>query len=176
MLPKPQKPHNLRCWKLDTPTGSVQIFTCGRPGRDKGQSGRVSEELVNSWVLGLQEHCGPNLAVISLLGRKNDANGESEFSYYSFCGGFDSQRDHENRPTFQEWLDVHHTDLDIQVCEYPTFDRCPIPLETLDTAAADIRRLVLEGRTVIVVDSGGVTRSGKVCRHTGAVEDFSYKK
>ena len=115
------------------------------------------------------------MAIVSLLGRKRGPEGTSEFSFYSFCGGSDTPSERDGLPTFQEWLDQHHKNLDIMVHEHPTYDFVSIPSEVLDAAADDIRRLVLEGRTVVVVDSGGETRTRQVATYIGAKEDSSSK-
>ena len=168
---KPQKPYKLRRWRLDAPTGSAHFFTCARPGRSSREESKtkpVDDNVVHRWVLGLPQ---PNTAIVSLLGRKHGPEGDSEFSFYSFCGGFDTSSEREGLPTFQEWLDQYHKDLNISVHEHPTYDYYPIPLETLDAVKADIEQLILTGRTVIVIDSGGETRTGKVRKHMGAEED-----
>ena len=172
---KLQKPYNLRCWTVDTPSGLANLFTCGRPGREEGQDGQISDELVHRWVLGLP---GPNTAIISLLGRKCNASGKSEFSYYSFSGGCDTSYERDGRPSFQEWLDKHHKDLNILVHEHPTFDyrEPPIPWETLEAVKAEILKLIALGRAVVVVDSGGAGRTGSVCNYLKAKEDPSSKK
>ena len=167
----PKKPYKLKCWVVDTPSGPANFFTCARPGREEDQDRRVSDELVHRWVLGLP---GPNAAVVSLLGRKSNAKGKSEFSYYSFCGGFDALLERKNRLSFQEWLDHHHKDLNILVHEHPTFDyRDTIPLTTLEAVKSEILRLISMDHRVIVVDSGGVGRTGLVCCYMGAKEDSS---
>ena len=165
---KPQKPYRLRRWKMDTPTGPAYFFTCGRPGREKSKNLPVSDDIVHRWILGLP---GPNTVIVSLLGRKPD--GTSEYSFYSFCGGCDTEAEHGNRPTFQEWLETHHNSLGILIREHPTTDYGAVHLNTLDVVADDIRRLVSQGYTVTIVDSGGQTRTGQVCRHIGAKEDSS---
>jgi hypothetical protein len=130
---------------------------------------------VHRWVLGLSESLGSNIAIILLLGRKNGLEGESEFAFYSFCGGCDIPSEREGLPTFQEWLGEHHKDLDILVQEHPTYDYNPVPSETLDAVTADIQCLISMGRKVVIVDSGGETRTGKVCKYMGAKEDSSSK-
>ena len=165
---KPQKLYRLRRWRMDTPTGPAYLFTCGRPGREKSKNLAVPDDLVHRWVLGLR---GPNTAIVSLLGRKPD--GTSEYSFYSFCGGCDTEAERGNRQTFQEWLETHHSSLGILVREHPTTDYGPIHLDTLDVVADDIRRLISQGYTVTIVDSGGETRTGKVCSYIGAKEDSS---
>ncbi len=171
----PQKPYLLRRWRVETETGPNYFFTCARPGRSSRESSKtalVSDESVHRWVLGL---CGSDIAIVSLLGRKNGPEGKSEFSFYSFCGGLDKPSEREGRPTFQEWLNLHHQNPNILVIEHPTYDGKTISLETLDAIKADIERLIKNGCKVVVVDSGGLQRTGKVGRYMGAKEDFSIK-
>lgn len=147
------------------------FYTCARPGRTgnpASKAARVPDIVVHRWILGLPTPC---TAIVSLLGRKPD--GLSEFSFYSFYGGFDLAADNLARLSFQEWLDRSHGDLSIVLAEHPTCDFKPIPVETLDAVVSDIQRFLSDGRTVVVVDSGGQTRTGSVCRHLGAVEDSS---
>ena len=56
----------------------------------------------------------------------------SEFSFYSFCGGLETSAERKRRPTFQEWLDQMHGDLNISVIEHPTYDFKSVPSNTLD--------------------------------------------
>lgn len=162
------EPYRLKRWKVDSSPDAIYFYTCARPGRSKynykKKNNEVSDDLVSAWVLGLP---GPNTAIISLLGRK-PADGTSEFSFYSFCGGWDTYSECE---TFQDWIDQWHGDIQIRIREHPTYDRCKIPPEKLDAIAADVRKLTSEGRTVVVVDSGGVGRTGQVVKHMKAIED-----
>jgi len=147
------------------------FFTCARPGRTghpASKHAQVPDDLVHRWVLGLP---GPKTAIVSLLGRKPD--GLSEFSFYSFYGGFDLQSEHSGCLSFQEWLDRWHGDQSIVVREHPTCDFKPVPYETLEAVASDINDLLSAGRTVVLVDSGGQTRTRIVCNHVRAVEDSS---
>ena len=131
----------------------------------------VPDSLVSTWVSNLPE---PRTAIISLLGRKPGSNpgqpGLSEFSFYTFCGGFDSSEEREDRPTFQDWLDARHADLQIRVLEHPTNDYERVPTETLVAVATDFYDLASAGRTVVIMDSGGVTRTGQVCKHLSATQ------
>lgn len=150
---------------------SYHLFTCARPGRTGDPATRhrpVPDELVHRWVLGLP---GPKTAIVSLLGQKPD--GLSEFSFYSFYGGFDLPSDHPGRPSFQEWLERWHSNLSILLREHPTVDFQPMPAETLEAVAADIDKLLVAGRTVVLLDSGGQTRTRVVCNHIKATEDSS---
>lgn len=147
--------------------GSLRFYTCARPGRSKKKSGAVADKIVRKWVNGLPE---PNTAIVSLLGSKPD--GMSEFTFYSFRSEFDPMRG--SRLSFQEWLDRFHPERSILVVEHPTIDfASEIPSDKFAAIVADVARLAGEGRTVILVDSGGEQRSGEVCRRMGAKEDFS---
>ena len=91
------EPYNLKMWKIDTSQGDIVYFhTCARPGRSKGPKGRVSDQIVSAWISGLP---GPDIAIVSLLGRKQGHKGNSEFSYYSFSGGFDTCSERGSQPT-----------------------------------------------------------------------------
>lgn len=167
---KPLKPFKLRLWRIDSPTNDSYsyFFTCARPGRTKEPTtkiARVPDDIVHRWVLGLP---GPKTAVLSLLGLKPDST--SEFSFYSFHGGFESSHEHSGGMSFQEWLDHWHGDLSIRVLEHPTEDFMQIDSATLDAIESDVRQLLQAGRTVVIVDSGGETRTGEVCRHMRAAE------
>lgn len=167
---KPLKPYMLKRWRTGAPPSCGYFFTCARPGRTGNSASKhahVSDDVVHRWVLGLP---GPKPAIVSLLGRKPD--GTSEFSFYSFYGGLDHPSD--SRPSFQQWLDRWHREEAILVREHPTYDFRPIPTETLDSVADDINELISGGRTVILVDSGGQTRTRIVCNHMLAVEDSSH--
>ena len=164
------EPHKLRRWKISiSPNDEAYLYTCARPGRSKGPNGAVPDEIVSSWINGLPS---PNTAIVLLLGRKNGSKGDSEFKFYSFCGGFDTISERGSSPTFQEWLDKHHQDLQILVCEHPTYDFKRIHSEALDTIKADVLQLLSKSRTVVIVDSGGETRTGQVCKYLKATEDF----
>ena len=162
------EPCNLKQWEVDTSGGNIaHFYTCARPGRSKGPKGRVPDQIVSAWVEGLPR---PDTAIVSLLGRKQGSMGNSEFSYYSFSGGFDTCSERGSKPSLQEWLDTQHEQLRIPVREYPTYDYRPISFERLTAIEADIRHLISVGRTVVVVDSGGETRTGRVCRHMNATK------
>jgi hypothetical protein len=168
---KPLKPYMLKRWRAGSFPNSHYFFTCARPGRSGNRASKhaqVPDELVRRWVLGLP---GPNTSIVSLLGRKPD--GLSEFSFYSFYGGFDLPSDHPGSLSFQEWLIHWHEDRSIVLCEHPTCDFKPIGRDTLDAVVSDISKLLSAGRTVVLIDSGGQTRTGTVCNHMRAVEDSS---
>jgi hypothetical protein len=77
----------------------------------------------------------------------------------------------QRRPTFAEWITRSKQNRTIEVFEHPTEDFKQIPSETLDAVTKDIRMLVEQGWTVILVDSGGETRTKRVCSHLEFVED-----
>lgn len=168
------EPYNIRKCRISiSPSCDARFFTCARPGRSKGSDGCVTDELVSAWVKGLP---GPNTVIISLLGRKRNRKELSEFSYYSFYGEWDTPPERSDKPSFQEWLERHHKDLQILVREHPTYDRdiynfLPIPPFTLAAIESDVRQFVSEGRTVVVMDSGGVGRTGEVCEYMKPTED-----
>ncbi len=159
--------------------GLAHFFTCARPGRSADESSKfasVGDVVVHSWVLGLSEQCGPRIAIVSLLGQKKGATVTSEFCFYSFCGGFDDCSERKNRLTFGEWLNCHHKELGIIVREHPTYDfgrEDTFPPGTLDSVKADIEQLTSAGYTVVVIDSGGETRTRMVSTRMCAKEDSS---
>ena len=166
--PGTKEPSRLRKWELPlTENGVLEFYTCARPGRSGGKWHAVTDDVVDEWVSGLPK---PNTAIISLLGRKEDSAGKSEFSFYSFCSGYDTVNERGDRLTFQEWLTQNHTHLGIIVREHPTFDGNPVEDDLLAGVRDDIFDLLSSGRTVVVVDSGGVDRTGRVARYLCASE------
>ena len=164
-----RKPYRLRRWRLGRRPAATYFFTCARPGRELGKSvSPIPDGVVDKWVRGLPQS---NTAIVSLLGRKPD--GLSEYSFYSFCGASDDATERRGRPTFQEWLEQRHGDLQITVRDHPTRDFSKIPPETLAAIKTDLDLLFSQGRTVVLVDSGGETRNTAVCKFLGAVEDSS---
>jgi len=127
----------------------------------------VRDELVHKWVHELPGN--PTSVIISLLGRKHGPEGDSEFSFYSFHGAWDTEVERRGRPSFQEWLQRWHNGM--QVVERPTYDFRPVAPETKGAVASDTSRYLSEGRTVVLVDSGGASRVEQVCKYMGYVED-----
>lgn len=181
---KPRKPYRLKGWRITTPAGPAHFFSCARPGRtsdDKSKYQRVSDETVHRWVEGLrcQAPAGSSIAIVSLLGRKNSLEGDSEFSFYSFCGELDTPAESDGKPTFQEWIDHHYAEHAILVREHPTIDyglKNTFPSGTLGKVKCSIEELVSGGYTIFVVDSGGETRTGIVSTYLQAKEDSSIVK
>ena len=161
------EPYRLRRWNKRSSTDRLAFYTCARPGRSKGASDEVTDEMVYKWLQGLPR--GEKVAIVSLLGRKPD--GMSEFSFYSFCGAWESPEERRRRPTFAEWIVGSNQDRPMKVVEHPTVDFKQVPCETLDAVARDVHRLLEDGWTVILVDSGGETRTKQVCSHLQFVED-----
>ncbi len=112
---------------------------------------------------------GTKTTVVSLLGRK--PNGLSEFSFYSFSGAIETPDERGKRPLFQEWLARRHGRRGIEIVEHPTTDFKPLAPELLEAVSKQIDLLLGSGRTVVLVDSGGETRTSQVCKHAGLVED-----
>ena len=163
-----REPYRVKKWELPYQiNGESDFYTCARPGRSAGTGQDVPDGVVDDWVSGLP---GPNTAIVSLLGRKRSETGTSEFSHYSFCSEFDSATERKDRPTFQEYLDHNHSHLRITLHEHPTYDRRPVSIRILAAVGDDISSLLSTGRTVVVVDSGGMERTGQVARYLGATE------
>jgi hypothetical protein len=161
------EPYKLRRWRRKASRDQLPLFTCARPGRSKSSTGAVPDQIVDKWVNGLP---GPLPAVIvSLLGRKPD--GLSEFSFYSFAGVLETAAERGSRPPFADWLNRRHPGHVEKVIEHPTTDFQRIGVSTLAAAAADIDANLSAGRTVVLIDSGGETRTKQVCSHAGFVED-----
>ncbi len=116
---------------------------------------------VVDWVNGLP--AVGDVAIVSILGCKKD--GISEFSYYSFRSCFDDDR--KDSPTFQEWLDEKFGVGRYHGFEYPTVDTVDSSMETLLQVAERVRASIEAHHTVVVVDSGGVSRTGAVGRSMG---------
>jgi hypothetical protein len=119
---------------------------------------KISDEVVDVWLNGLPSSTGETV-IASLLGRK--PRGPSEFSYYSFRGGFDQPKDRPGCPTWQEWLEERYNGR-YRVCEFPTTDTEDVPESTKKVLFEAILQFIQAGKTVIVVDSGGVGRTGRV--------------
>ena len=152
------EPWKLRRWRLPSSSGSAEFYTCARPGRSKSKKEKVPDKFLHDWVQGLP--AASDVVVVSLLGEKPD--GTSEHSFYSF---------YAKGRSFQQWLDKNCPEKGVQVIEHPTVDFHSVPAETLEAAATDISRLLSEGRTVVLMDSGGQERTGQVCTYMGAIED-----
>jgi len=160
------EPQRKKRWRRASSLDRIPLYTCARPGRSISKDLPVKDEIVHRWVRNLP---GPNTAIVSLLGSKPD--GTSEFSFYSFYGGLDSPSEYRGRLSFQNWFDQWHKGLSIQVVQHATYDFRPVPPEVLAAVASDISRLLAEGHTVVLVDSGGDTRTGQVCKYMEFLED-----
>jgi hypothetical protein len=161
------EPYKLRHWRRGSSPDQISFYTCARPGRSKGKTGSVPDSIVDKWVKGLPGSA--KITIVSLLGRKPD--GLSEFSFYSFSGAFETPEERGKRPLFQDWLAGRHKERDIEIVEYPTIDFKPLESELLVTVSTQIGLILMSGRTVVLVDSGGETRASQVCQHAGLIED-----
>ena len=161
-----REPCALTQWAVSADGPRGQLFTCARPGRSVGRKKKtIDDSAVLHWLNGLPT-AETVTAIVSLLGRKAEPDGQSEFSYYSF------KSVHENRPgspTFQEWLDRETAPGKYVVIEHPTTDTRPISLDVMNEITASILTHLRASRTVVVVDSGGQSRTSAVIRHLGAM-------
>ncbi len=163
------EPYRQRWWKSRTVSYPGTLFTCARPGRSKGADQDVPDKIVRKWIKGLPK--AERRTIVSLLGRKHGPSGMSEFSFYSFYGELDTENERRRRGSFQEFVNTSNQGSPIKVLQFPTYDFKPIPLETLDTVTAVIVERLSAGETVILVDSGGETRTKAVCKYMGFIED-----
>jgi hypothetical protein len=162
-----KEPFRLVQWEPKKGSCSGRLFTCARPGRsNEKRPERIPDETVDAWVKGLPP--SSEVVIVSLLGQKK--HGASEFRYYSFRGGKEAPADRPNCPTFQEWLNERHGCGYFTVVDYPTVDRLPVPPAVLSDVASRTLSLLSAGRTVVLMDSGGISRTGSVARHIGYVE------
>lgn len=157
-----REPCGLKHWWFDANGLLGWLYTCARPGRSLGRrKNTINDATVIDWLNGLPKS-GTITAIVSLLGRKPEPNERGEFSYYSFRS---SHEDIASRPTFQEWLDRATAPGKYIVIEHPTTDTRPIPFDLLNAITESILANLREARTVVVVDSGGVSRTGDVIQH-----------
>jgi len=115
---------------------------------------KVPDRVVLDWTRGLPG--ASEIFIVSLLGKK--PGGKSEYSFYSAFDGSGS---------FQDWLN-NNAGRKFVMASYPTIDLEPIERATLEAAAAEVRRLVSKGKTVVIVDSGGWSRTAAVAAALGA--------
>jgi hypothetical protein len=148
------EPFRLKEWRLAGPSPGL-FYTCARPGRSRGSKGSVPDRLVLDWARGLPG-CTETF-IISLLGRK--PKGTSEFSFYSSF----------NDPDSFEWLNTLVAGRKFHVISHPTTDLEDIEPSILAMVANDVTRLVSESKTVVIIDSGGWTRTRAVAAHLGAI-------
>lgn len=145
----------LRLQEWPAPTG--RLYSCARPGRGANGTKRkpVDATVLKKWLENLP--AADPLHIISLLGRK--ADGMSEFVYYPFRSCEDAD---DGRPAFQEWLRAEGARHIVH--EFPTIDRLPLqPEDARDRALKRTRELLTAGEAVLIVDSGGVQRTGALC-------------
>jgi hypothetical protein len=116
----------------------------------------VPDAVVLKWIEDLPE--GAELSLVSLLGKKPD--GTDEHSFYSF----------KTASGFHTWLE-NNSPRKIFLFSHPTTDFSPVGAELCAEISARIDAELSHGRTVIVVDSGGVQRTGQVFRRIQLIED-----
>jgi hypothetical protein len=160
------EPFRLRSWRSRA-NKQHRIYTCARPGRSKGTKGSVPDSMVDKWISGLPGR--GDVVIVSLLGSKPD--GTSEFKFYSFYGSRDEAPERSAKLSFQEWINKRNYARSIRVIERPTRDLDPVPEEIVATVSADIRACLDQGTCVVLMDSGGITRTGQVSSQLGYAED-----
>jgi hypothetical protein len=164
------EPYRLEKHSLKAALINGFFYTCARPGRSLGrQKSVVTDEAVHAWIKGINKEMQSGasgdhgikdeIAIVSVLGRK--PHGLSEFSYYSFRGGFDLVEERPNCLTWQEWLTKHYG-YQYRVYEFPTEDLKPINEDIKKRVIRAILDLVDSGTRVVLVDSGGVGRTGSI--------------
>ena len=94
-----------------------------------------------------------------MLGHKT--NGVSEF-----CYPFRSVKESGSKPTFQEWLATNHGPRFI-VHEFPTVDKLPLDENIQSAIVEHVSGLLKINSVVVLVDSAGVQRTGRVCEALG---------
>jgi hypothetical protein len=162
------EPHRLKRWRARAIPDGI-FYSCARPGRSKGPVVLISDSVVKDWI----EHLPGNgdATVISLLGRKHSDAGDSEFKFYSsFYGLWDSESERRSKKSFQDGIDSGHFNRVITIIQHPTIDFKRVPASTIEAVSADIHQLLNQKRTVILVDSGGITRTGQICNSSSFVE------
>lgn len=134
-----------------------------RPGRSKYKSADIVPKLaLDAWVQGLP---AGDLVLVSLLGTKPGSPPKSEFRYYPFSGGLTPD---PKKPTLEAWLNALHLSGKVTVIEVPTMDLDPqLAPDKLAAATKAVQENLAAGRTVIVMDSGGWSRTGEVCESMG---------
>src|SRR4029077_13660835 len=148
------EPYRLKVWRLSEPSSGL-FYTCARPGRSRGSKAKVPDRLIIDWAHGLPGSA--EVFIFSLLGKK--PSGKNEFSFYSAFDDVES---------FQEWLNVNLPYRKFHVVSHPTTDLEEIDPAVLAAVAAHVRQLVSRRKTVVIMDSGGWTRTGAVATCLGA--------
>lgn len=149
-------PYMMKRWRRKSAPDAIPVYTRARPGRQLGSRSPVSDSEVLRWLDEMPKH--KPLSIISLLGRKPD--GMDEHSFYSF----------RDAAGFGRWLDAKSKGA-IHLFRHPTTDFKPVTPETIDAIKTDLDRELSLGRAVVIVDSGGVQRTGQICRSLQLIED-----
>ncbi len=148
-----------------------RLFRVARPGRAiHGADGRpVAKESVHAWVHGLADRLLKagipeplEIDYVCLLGRKR--NGLDEIT-----GFYDARRPNDQatsgQPTFEEMLNgAGNGRIHFSLYHLPTVDHEDIPAERIVEIRDVLRRLLRDGRTVLIGCSLGQTRTGAVLK------------
>lgn len=143
------------------PNARGRLFTCARPGRSLGtKRSKIDDDIVKNWVSGLP--LGRPLHLIMLLGSKPAPKNISEYSYYSFRGVHETKLLTKKSIDFQEWLGSVANEPHVVVHSFPTIDLQPIsPIVAAEVVSVTLG-LLKKTVNVVMVDSGGVTRTGSI--------------
>ena len=147
----------MKRWRRRAVTDAIPIYTCARPGRGRfGPQAQVPDSEVIRWLSELPKH--RPLSIISLLGHKPD--GMDEHAFYSF----------RDASGFQKWLG-RQLEGTVNLFSHPTTDFGRVDSVTVMAIRSNLDQELSLGRTVVIVDSGGVQRTGQICREFGLIED-----
>lgn len=141
-------------WSLTLKGQRLYLWTSARPGRPLGKKAAVPDDACLTWLQDLRNKARPT-AIVSLLGWK-DANSKDEHSFYSF----------KTADGFARWMAKQAPE--VRFLQYPTRDGVTIPDDQLSKIVNAATALLLNGDSVVILDSGGVDRTGAVRRKLGA--------
>lgn len=145
----------MKRWRRSSSRAVEPIYTRARPGRQRGANGSVPDSEISRWLNELPRN--RPLSVISLLGQKPD--GRDEHSFYSF----------RNAAGFKNWL--QNARPGTNVFAHPTTDFERVTPQSIEAIKIDFDRELAHGRTIVIVDSGGVERTRQVCNALELIED-----
>ena len=148
--------YRMKRWRHKSSPDAMPIYTCARPGRRLGPKASVPDCEVNRWLSELPKH--RPLTIISLLGHKPD--GMDEHAFYTF----------KDASGFRTWI-AKESNETIKVFSHPTTDFNSVGTRTISAIKTDLDHALSLGHGVVIVDSGGVQRTGQICQHLSLVED-----
>ena len=120
----------------------------------------IPNHVVVSWVEGLPLSVN---VIVSLLGQKPDGSSEFKFYSHSVAAGSNGVL-----ASFEDWIRALVPNRPLKVVEHPTIDMQPLSTDTLIKIGATVGGCLADGDGLVIVDSGGVTRTGAVCAYLRA--------